>query len=233
MTGSVALRLFRTKAVVSLLCGGAAGTGVAWLCALLVLVPTDFGGGSECGVTEADGLGWFVSIETGFGRQSIERQVAEDCSVARISGLERLTVPYWSASRSRPSETHLADSASLLYEDAAGWPFAGLVGYARIDLNGDEAKDAGSKAVGLRWGLPIESGGPSDVRPRLLPLKPIALGFIGNTLTYGLVVWLTLTTVVRLRRLGRRVSGLCEYCGYDLRGGDWERCPECGKAISN
>ena len=30
------------------------------------------------------------------------------------------------------------------------------------------------------------------------------------------------------KRRGRRLAGLCAACGYDLRGSDSGRCPECG-----
>ena len=45
---------------------------------------------------------------------------------------------------------------------------------------------------------------------------------------FGLV-WLGLWWTPRLRRARRRRRGLCEHCGYDLRGGTTPICSECGR----
>ncbi len=63
---------------------------------------------------------------------------------------------------------------------------------------------------------------------RVLPLRPIRPGFAVNTLFYAALLWLVIPGPFALRRLIRRRRGLCPACGYDLRHGEHEACPECG-----
>jgi hypothetical protein len=70
---------------------------------------------------------------------------------------------------------------------------------------------------------------PPDHRGRRLPLRPIALGLTVNTALCTLVLWLLELLLTSRRRL-RRWRGRCLACGYDLRGAEHERCPECGTA---
>ncbi len=64
--------------------------------------------------------------------------------------------------------------------------------------------------------------------PRVLPLLPLWPGFPINTLFYASLLWLLIPGPFVLRRLIRRRRGLCPACGYDLRHGEHEACPECG-----
>jgi rubrerythrin len=36
---------------------------------------------------------------------------------------------------------------------------------------------------------------------------------------------------LRRRRRRRLAAGACPACGYDLRGAEHERCPECGEVV--
>jgi hypothetical protein len=65
----------------------------------------------------------------------------------------------------------------------------------------------------------------------VLPLRPSWPGFAVNTALYAAATWLVFFAAPRLlRRLTRRLRGLCAHCGYDLRGQPAKstRCPECG-----
>ena len=64
--------------------------------------------------------------------------------------------------------------------------------------------------------------------PRLLPLSPIWPDFALNTLFYAAILWLLIPGPFALRRLIRQRRGLCPACGYDLRYGEHDACPECG-----
>ena len=55
------------------------------------------------------------------------------------------------------------------------------------------------------------------------------------TLLAGGVMTLLALRVMRgpaARRRRRRAAGQCESCGYDLRGADHHRCPECGEPVA-
>ncbi len=70
--------------------------------------------------------------------------------------------------------------------------------------------------------------------PRVLPLRPIPAGFAINTVFYTAILWPVISGLFALRRFIRRLirqrRGLCLACGYDLRHGEHEACPECGVA---
>ena len=63
------------------------------------------------------------------------------------------------------------------------------------------------------------SGSMVDSRTVTFPIWPIAV-----LCAIWPAVWLRRT----LRQRRRRVQGLCLACGYDLRGNEQGRCPECG-----
>jgi len=61
-----------------------------------------------------------------------------------------------------------------------------------------------------------------------LPVAPLWLGGIVNTVLYGVMLWLVICGQLVLRRLLRRTRRRCPMCGYDLRGELGGGCPECG-----
>ena len=93
---------------------------------------------------------------------------------------------------------------------------------------------------GARWGgkygvsLYREAvyGGDFGANVDIFPLRPFLPGFVFNSLFYGGILWLLLPGPFVLwrfiRRHLRRRRGLCPACGYDLRHGEHEACPECG-----
>ena len=68
---------------------------------------------------------------------------------------------------------------------------------------------------------------------RILPLRPIASGFLYNTIFYAVPLWVLVTGPFALRRFIRTKRGLCVKCGYDLKGAEHEVCPECGTEQAN
>ncbi len=79
---------------------------------------------------------------------------------------------------------------------------------------------------------------PPELRPRtqrLLPLRPLWPGFAVNAIFYAAILWLAIPGPFALRRLirqrRRQRRGLCPACGYDLRHGEHEACPECGVTV--
>ena len=64
------------------------------------------------------------------------------------------------------------------------------------------------------------------------PLHPIWPGFAVNTLLYATFLWLLIPGPFVLRRFLRVRRGLCPACAYDLRHGEHDACPECGRLPS-
>jgi len=81
-----------------------------------------------------------------------------------------------------------------------------------------------------QYGLLVRDNGLED-RPTILPLRPLAPGFIFNTLFYALVLWLLFATPFAARRMVRRRRGQCEKCAYPI--GVSPVCTECGAAVSS
>ena len=65
-----------------------------------------------------------------------------------------------------------------------------------------------------------------------MPLGIIPFGFTINTIFYASLLWLLIPGPFALRRFIRHKRGLCLKCAYDLRGAEYEACPECGSPTS-
>ena len=63
---------------------------------------------------------------------------------------------------------------------------------------------------------------------RIVPLRPVWPGFLGNTVLYAVVAMGMIGCSWFVRRGYRRWRGRCIACGYDLRGDLDRGCPECG-----
>jgi len=64
-------------------------------------------------------------------------------------------------------------------------------------------------------------------RATILPLRPMPLGFLADTLSYGSAAWALALVPGFVRRRSRRRAGRCEGCGHLLA--HLEICPECGR----
>jgi hypothetical protein len=81
------------------------------------------------------------------------------------------------------------------------------------------------------WGLGLERGvTPVDRNGRQPAFLLVSVPYWSLAALAGtpLMVWTAGCGVGAMRRRLRRRRGLCAACGYDLRGGGGERCPECG-----
>ncbi len=61
---------------------------------------------------------------------------------------------------------------------------------------------------------------------RVLPLRPLPLGFAINTIFYATLLWLLIPGPFVLRRFLRVRRGLCPTCAYPM--GASSVCTECG-----
>ncbi|MDB5320035.1 MAG: blaR0 [Phycisphaerales bacterium] len=161
-------------------------------------------------------------------------------SNAGSGGNPELLVPGWTTlgSPARPMEAGLANREERQI-DARGWPMVALM--SEIDTlatgtaNSTSVPPANSyKTLGTRVGsnsfaitTPSANHAPIPV-----PLRPIWIGLIGDTLLFA-TVWLAAwSTLVIPRRFIREVArfrrGACIQCGYDLGYDFIQGCPECG-----
>ena len=76
--------------------------------------------------------------------------------------------------------------------------------------------------------LGILLSGDGNLRGNFGPARWIAVPYLTPFLPAAALPTIMLIAAWRRRR--RRQRGLCLACGYDLRGGSHERCPECGIA---
>ena len=77
--------------------------------------------------------------------------------------------------------------------------------------------------------LPPGLGLPGSAMPRVVPLRPIWLGFAVNTIFYAALLWVLIPGPFALRRLIRIRRGLCPACAYPR--GQLEMCSECGEVL--
>ena len=111
-----------------------------------------------------------------------------------------------------------------------GWPFRTFSGERWTRSHAMLGPPVIEHKTVYTWAQPL---GPAllssnDVQEwKLLPLRPLLIGFALNTIFYAAILWMPFAPFV-LRRHIRRKRGHCIKCGYDLRGDFAAGCPECG-----
>ena len=129
----------------------------------------------------------------------------------------------------------------LQIDDRAGWPFRAL--QCRTVL-APISRNSPFHMEKLRWGIPLSD--PAEIWThrssnstvgtaisewRLLPIRPIWPAFAGNVLIWSCALFAVVWFVRYPARRRRKRIGKCRKCGYDLRGIESLRCPECGTGI--
>jgi hypothetical protein len=139
---------------------------------------------------------------------------------------EGFDLPYWSRLRVRPTAGIIEDSTAPWYsEHAYGWPFRSAV----AELCNKKPK----RSWYIRSGIQVLGGtGGYPYHFRVLPINPLWPGFLINTSFYATIHCVLFALVVKLRRWLRLKRGQCGSCGYLLRGGQGNLCPECGASDS-
>ena len=160
------------------------------------------------------------------GRWSMSRYLYSEWALPT----EETNLPTWSmaavAYRNSQTFSDDPDEERLAFlEVAYGWP-------ALATFYRSEVKQS-LTITELRYGLDISPAGSSFPKnialPRVLPLRPIWPGFAINTIFYAALLWLLTLGPFTARRMLRRKRGHCIQCGYDLRGMNHDKCPECGQ----
>jgi len=146
------------------------------------------------------------------GTYSMDDSVSAEA--IRLSGMDA-----WIGARTK---SRFISALAEQYE-AHGWPYLSVSASMFDDGNG-RIVAVGGWPVGNQARLTPYG----FKRPRVLALRPIWCGFIGNVVIYAGCI-AVLSYVFRCsQRMIRRHYGQCANCGYDLRSGGLSRCPECG-----
>ena len=181
---------------------------------------------------EADRTMWLVTLSKSTGARRVKTRLLK--ANADPSVWIAAVTPQDLADVGLPRWSHLLhdlpghDRRRGITQNARGWPMLAM------------RYDGWSQGKRWRFTLPQPPPAPSriggfDLRyvwpsgPNvILPLQPIWVGFLGNTLCYASAWWGLCSTPAPIRRWVRRRRGQCPTCGYDLRGNVAEGCPECG-----
>jgi hypothetical protein len=117
---------------------------------------------------------------------------------------------------------------SLWEGRASGWPMRSMMSVVFV-REGTTAKDS-------HWQIqifdPKSYGVGNDENAGSIPLRPIPVGFLTNSLLFSLV-FAPFAIFFEARRRVRRWDGACPTCGYSLAGlPQSASCPECNTPIS-
>ncbi|MCH8825222.1 MAG: hypothetical protein IH984_17135 [Planctomycetes bacterium] len=225
-------RLF--KLALFLLLGAIVNVAVAWGCAIRLDIRKSSGTSLYRSLypdeSQSEDPFWMVSRLTRPGAMHLfshRGMPHHGPSPSALEGLPESLVPNWARDELLPwqssSITQLNDFGNWTV-DARGWPQLSLwCVWARKILRLRPAE--GGIQLPERWVMEHDR---QWLRVTTLPYRPIWPGFAINTIFYATILWLLTLGPFTARRMIRRKRGLCIKCGYDLRGMDHDKCPECG-----
>jgi hypothetical protein len=113
-----------------------------------------------------------------------------------------------------------------------GVPFRSLEGVDRWENKRPPLPPESQRVGGSIWERGLYVGDEDPWRTasyhRMVPLRPLPLGFAGNTLVSFVLICGLQALVQWGRAASRRRRGLCECCGYPRSSSPREVCSECG-----
>lgn len=224
---------------------------VAWLIAAFVKLErrspyaewkNEFGnltfGGYDCRGIGAERVRWGLNVYMFDGPVTIVQSptgewmtlVGEEGKRMRSMGAEVLPqfqadgrFPHWWGALPSMKRDVPSDQSPRVIQDARGWPVLAL--WCEWQEGTTFAKLA---PVSGGIDLQMRGSGSDETYARALPLRPIWRGLIVDTLVFCAAWYGVLFAAGSVRRFRRGRRGQCLGCGYDLRGLDGGRCPECG-----
>jgi hypothetical protein len=170
---------------------------------------------------------WFVRLDRGIGLTWVSSSVTNESDgkdleqFAVDATLTRDILPRWADHKLRPPTP-----CELV---ASGWPCRALQG----ELRWTEIRNLRGRASQFKYhahnGILIERR--TNQRPRIVPLRPIWLGLLLNTLVFALSAYALVFCVRGIHRVVIRsvLPGHCTICGYPV--GTSDRCSECGARV--
>jgi hypothetical protein len=129
-------------------------------------------------------------------------------------------------------------------ECAAGFPFRALMGWrdhrwyaadgTAPNLSTSIVATPSDPVWAVQWQSPaLPPAGWDDLARSLLPLRPIPIGFILNTMIFGAGCYFVAFHWRRFVQARRRARGCCRWCGYNAASLPTATCPECGRVMSD
>lgn len=213
--------------VVFALIGSVINVAVAWVCALWAP------GGGQGGTTVTgapDAMQYWYAANKPWSLDKSYTGVIEETS-AEYVGLGWRQQRLWEPSMNVPQGPvpigfWRRPQVASAFRTYCGWPLYCLYGeqWTRY-VDGSEQYETIYRYASA---LSIEKGMVARESARILPLRPIWLGFVINTVFFGGILWLATCGPFVLRRVIRRRRGRCAGCGYPV--GSSAVCTECGHA---
>ncbi len=201
-----------TKLVVFLLLGAIVNVAVAWGCATwIVPLKNDLAAWQRQlnAPLRSDYRRWWAThAPSGFQKEPVVAVRSANVGVTHVS--------MWKPVAFTPEGTFDHD---LVLRIRAGWPLRAVEG---ASWRAAGTPTAGTPKVTPDALVVLPANGLKIL------LRPVWPGFAINTLLYAGVLWLLTLGSFTARRIIRRRRGLCIKCGYDLRGTEHAKCPECG-----
>ena len=212
------------KLVLFLALGAILNVAVAWGCAQLTPGPL-----IKQELRDSDLSIWRVQMRTGWPSEPYHRLGATAFGIryevmsGRIDFANTSAPPGW--------------LKGIYKEWRVGWPLPCLARHTWLSFGNNIPSGYGFAAGQDERGLVVlpQDGMFAGFRERRLPIEPVWLGLIVNTLIYSAALWLLTLGPFTARRMIRQKRGCCIKCGYDLRGnsgGEGEVCPECGVSVT-
>ena len=213
------LKNFIITILISIILGGVIAVGVALACARWATVEPDqlprkvaFAGRPIDGIS-ASGIG----VE----RWQLEAGVFSVAGSLTYTTPEQL--PEWIDVPAPEDVRYIRKFEAV----GSGWPWICLRTHSMFDVSSFNVLEK-------EWVDGSEIGMGSIFMPfstRVIPHGPYWPGLIRNWIVWSLP-WLVLWFGwVGTRQIIRKGRGKCRSCGYDLRGIESDKCPECGRAI--
>ncbi len=224
----VGMKRWPTRIVVFLLLGAITTVAVAWGSAALVHVP--FVGYLVRGYSDSHDVAWDVRRFRAVGALHIEssRRRYTGNSPSLLVAVDKAPgelVPRWSNLETARGEFDLGiTDVEFRAVEARGFPMLAL----RLEWQVTPNRIVTGVTGGVEIMPPPHAPGDPWPYPVCLPLRPIWLGFLIDTIIYSMV-WMALLQLKRFYQSTIRLeSGLCPHCAYRLYGGTEKGCPECG-----
>lgn len=181
---------------------------------------------------------WYVAVRRSRGRMGIlsvwvtKSGGGKGITMSNREGTPEEVLPYWAMKFAHPVDNGCQRTFRII--GGYGWPmlslWSGVENCNMVGVTGTPALGAYTSSHGYFSGRASIKYPWAAADVSRIPYGPIWSGLLVNTLLYAAILFGLFTMTRTYRHVSRRRRGLCQYCAYDLREVEHERCPECGRA---